>query len=315
MKLVRILVVEDLVEWLDRLCFFVKTAVPNSDLKTAATFPLALQALTGEHWDLLVTDVGLPPDDGYVLGKLLVGRAKELRVPCVVVSGTDKVTKADVRDILIDYDARNFFTKDELLTTHKQLEFQNMVRECTNSTILIAVAEGLESPSMREREITIGIRSERLYLSSAGLGDFLIPEGPMTNAFLFFARNVCDAVPTKIVKHEVLNEVVGEVRDQKASQPLRNAINKLNQMFTKWVGLETKTRWIIRGMGESGYCLNSKDIEWKIDKELRKHLIGGRTLYDVLVDPHKMATNTPDREHRLPARARRPQIDTENDSN
>src|SRR5207248_621831 len=156
------------------------------------------------RWNLLVTDIGFPPDTGSVLGMRLVHLAKEREVPCIVVSGTESVTKKHVVDMLLrpDYQARYFFTKQELQSSpDMQWQFEDLVRkEATKKATNVpnssgpqpllraapsgSVGGGLDPPSRRARKVTVGIRVGCVYLSSENLPTLLIPSGLLTKVFL-----------------------------------------------------------------------------------------------------------------------------------
>jgi len=304
MSAVQVLLVEDNPTWQAILATYIQLALPGCDLQSATNFQEATAALAQGDWDLLVTDIGLPPDSGHVLGIQLVDRAKARKVPCIVVSGTEAVTRQLVRDMLRDYKARDFFSKEELeARPDRQLQFQEVVRQCTTASPSGA-SDSTASPGSPGRQVAIGIRAQSLYLRSDGLANLVISSGLSEKLFILFANNVSEGLPAKVVKNTVLNEIVKMPTTASASQLLRNTIKQLNDLFRDWAHLG-KTRWIMRGHAEHGYCLNTKDVQWDVEKELRRHLHGGRTLWDVLVDPRKMAANTPDREGCLPSFPRR----------
>jgi len=117
MAILKVLVVEDHEDWQEILAAYVDQAMQNSSnvchTRVVNTFTNAWTMLNEEGpWDLLVTDIGLGAvRPGQNLGKRLVERARYLHVPSIVVSGTPGLTKQEVRDILLEYQAADFFDK------------------------------------------------------------------------------------------------------------------------------------------------------------------------------------------------------------
>jgi CheY-like chemotaxis protein len=325
MKNARVLLVEDSELWQAILQTHISMALPDSGPPAvASTFQEGDRALRQGGWDLVVTDIGLPPDAGHVLGMQLVSRAKEAEVPCIVVSGTEAVTKQLVRDLLVgeDYRARDFFSKEELRASPAmQRRFQELIRaiaaaaEAARSgppgvedpgpeTTTPAAGEGGAAPP-GPLGVTIGIRDACLYLGAEGRENLPIPKGPAERVFLFFARNVSTGLPAKVVENRVLNAAVGAGAGDSADPFLRKAVNQLNDRLRRWAGLPADRRWIVKGSGEHGYCLNTTDIRWDLTKELRGGLRDDESIYYLLADPRKLQQNTPDRGQDLPARPRR----------
>src|SRR4051794_32488700 len=103
MKTARVLLVEDNELWQTILRTQINLALPEAEPpRIVGTFQDGARELQQGGWDLVVTDIGLPPATGIVLGMQLVNLAKEVKVPCIVVSGTMAVTKAHVRQMLRD---------------------------------------------------------------------------------------------------------------------------------------------------------------------------------------------------------------------
>jgi hypothetical protein len=125
----RVLVVENSDDWQGILSSEIGQALPGSELSVAGTFQDGVRQLSGGGWDLIVTDIGLPPSEGIDLGMLFVRLAKKENVPCIVVSGTAPLTRQNVRDLLVGelYMARDFFDKDEFDAREKR-RFQDAVR-------------------------------------------------------------------------------------------------------------------------------------------------------------------------------------------
>lgn len=306
MRIARILLVEDKLIWQDILRIHIKRVLPDSDLRVVGTFQEAADELEQGEWDLLVTDLGLPPDSKSVLGMLLVGIAKKVEVPCIVVSETKAVTREHVRDLFSEnYKARDYFGKDELQKLpEKQREFQNLIRQ------IVEVSP--DSPRATTlRNVLIGVSKSTIFLRSDGLkGNLPIPEGQLTKLFVFFVENVAVGLPAKVVKNTVLNQAVGCPEDTSANPFLRDAVFDLNAKFRKWAEVSKDQRWI--RSGEHGYRLNTSDVKWELTPEAERYLRGGKSVWDLLVDPHDLQEKTANRDQRLPAHPkRRPPADRE----
>ena len=298
----RVLLVEDNTTWQTILETYIRMALPDSDLHVVATFQQGFNELNGRGWDLLVTDIGLPPDVGHVLGMQLVAIARKVKFPCIVVSGTESVTKQHVRDLLLgkDYQARDFFSKEELQSSpDKQRQFQELVRRSTVSR------PGVPVPPGPSRKVRIGIRDDCLYLGADGLENLPIPKGIPERVFVFFVQNVATGLPAKVVPNEVLNQAVGAGQEDVAEPFLHKTIKQLNDRFRSWAHLPDDQRWVVKGSGEHGYCLSTTDVEWELAKELADRLRETESIYYLLVDPHRLQGNTPNRDQRLPARPSR----------
>ncbi|MET0390566.1 MAG: response regulator [Polyangiales bacterium] len=59
----------------------------------------ALDALAREHFDLLISDIGMPEVDGYSLIRAVRSRAEGIRIPAVAL--TAYVRKEDCRQVLL----------------------------------------------------------------------------------------------------------------------------------------------------------------------------------------------------------------------
>jgi CheY-like chemotaxis protein len=342
----RVLLVEDSEVWQAILQMHISEALAGSaPAQVVGTFQDGARALRQEEWDLIVTDIGLPPDAGHVLGMQLVNLAKEAAVPCIVVSGTEAVTKQLVRDLLVgeDYRARDFFSKEELRSSPAiQRRFQSLIRAITAeegkagpvpsegqeqgpaATLRLSpepagganTASGQEQAATPQpRKVFIGILNACLYLGSEGLENLPIPKGPAEQAFLFFAQNVAAGLPAKVVNNSVLNKAVGAKGEDSADPFLRKTISQLNDRLRRWGPLREDRRWIIKGKGEHGYCLNTTDVQWEILKELKDSLRDAGSIYYLLIDPHKLQGNTPSKGQRLPAQSARPKRAVEDDEN
>src|SRR5689334_19177076 len=117
-----VLLVEDNPTWQEILRIHIDLALPGSDLRVVGTFQDGERELREGEWDVLVADIGLPPDADCVLGMQLVRLARAKGVPCVVVSGTSAVTKIHVRNLLLgsQYGARDYFQKEVFRSTPEE---------------------------------------------------------------------------------------------------------------------------------------------------------------------------------------------------
>jgi CheY-like chemotaxis protein len=130
MAVLKVLLVEDHQEWQDILLERLNRALQDagrandSKIRVVAKFEEAWEALNEEGpWHLLVTDIdlGSSPEAKQKLGKQLAQYASDLQVPTIVVSGTEVLTRQEVRDLLMKYGAIDFFSKpdfdrDEFIT-------------------------------------------------------------------------------------------------------------------------------------------------------------------------------------------------------
>lgn len=129
MSEIQILLVENHRKWQEILAMHIHQALPSADVVIAARFQEANVQLAQGEWRLLVTDIGLPPDNEHVLGMQLVKLAREMNVPCIVVSGTEAMTNQLVADATTKYNAR-FFSKQQLSSDpNRQTEFQQQIRD------------------------------------------------------------------------------------------------------------------------------------------------------------------------------------------
>src|SRR5690349_6141961 len=114
----KILVVEDDIAWQKILQEDIKIALDGIDrtyeLIILKTFQEALEVLNKQGpWHLLIADIGLPPTQREKLGMRLAERANHLRIPCIVVSGMDKLTTWNVRNLIRKYKVYDFFSKPD----------------------------------------------------------------------------------------------------------------------------------------------------------------------------------------------------------
>src|SRR5436853_3451408 len=112
----KILIVEDDIAWQNILQEDVKLALDGIDrtyeLMVLKTFQEALEVLNKQDpWHLLIIDIGLPPTQREKLGMRLAERANHLHMPCIVVSGMDKLTTWNVRNLIRKYKVHDFFSK------------------------------------------------------------------------------------------------------------------------------------------------------------------------------------------------------------
>jgi hypothetical protein len=335
----RVLLVEDNELWQTILQTHIGLALPDSDPPfVVGTFQDGDRALRQGGWDLVVTDIGLPPDSGHILGMQLVSLAQEVGVPCIVVSDTQSVTKQLVRDLLVgkNYRARDYFGKDELRKSPDiQRRFHDLIREIVSrerdrpegeadrgaSPAAPSSAPPRGATAGREADaapaplrVSVGIRDGSFYLSSEGRANLPIPRGPAEKVFIFFARNVSAGLPAKVVENRILNASLGAKAEDTADQGLRKTIKQLNDRLRDWAALSEGRRWIVKGLGEHGYHLNATDVHWDLTRELRDEMRGDETkLFYLLTDPRTLQENTPNRDERLPARPVRPKRPSEDE--
>ena len=126
----KILVVEDESPWQKIVQDNIIIALENMkheeyDIKLIETFEQAYQSLEEGSWDLLITDIGLGKSEAQKLGKQLVKLAHNRSVPAIVVSGTEYLNRAEVRELLKKLGAYDFFYKGDF----DYDEFINKVQE------------------------------------------------------------------------------------------------------------------------------------------------------------------------------------------
>jgi DNA-binding response OmpR family regulator len=114
----RILLVEDGPSWQKILRSKTQAALdqmgsPEPHIQVMDSFEAAYELLERETWDLLVTDIGLGNSliAPQKLGIQLIELAKQAQTPAIAVSGTSHLTNQNVRDLLIESGAADFFTK------------------------------------------------------------------------------------------------------------------------------------------------------------------------------------------------------------
>jgi hypothetical protein len=344
MRAIKVLIVEDSGPWHLIHQIHLKQALPDSEPPIIENdFVKGNDALRGGHWSLLIADIGLPPDSKHVLGMQLVGTAREVKVPCIVVSGTRQVTRELVRDLTDpegDYRVRGFFTKKELeRSTEKQRKFQDLVRKIVGSDNSAhplplpptqsagAVAQPPPPPPPSSLRVTIGFIDTCYYIESGNLPQLLIEDPLREKIFLFIVRNLHMKVPTKVIPNTVLNKLVCEPEAETASQPLRTAINHLNDWLFDWAKVpkkqrSTDRRWILGGgKREHGYRLNTIDVQWDLSEDVEDFLQRGKSPWDLVTDritrenksvragpAGSSIEQTPaDKDQRLPAQPKRKQ--------
>lgn len=119
------------------------------------SFADAYSQLSQNHWDLLVTDVGLgnPREESMRLGIQLIELARDRQIPAIAVSGSGEVTTQDVRNILVQYQASDFFSKQGFNT----VDFINRVKQLLLNRhglgfpikILFLGANPIDTPQLR----------------------------------------------------------------------------------------------------------------------------------------------------------------------
>ena len=112
--------VEDTQSWQKILDGKIRNAVQNMgnidcDIKIIDNFDEAYTTLKEGSWDLLVTDISLSDSEQEQkkLGQELVELAYNKNVPAITVSGSETLTNEDVRDLLLEYKAYDFFSKNK----------------------------------------------------------------------------------------------------------------------------------------------------------------------------------------------------------
>ncbi|GEM_PF-6000829 len=119
MNKLRVLLVEDEPNWQNILEDKIRSALEGihhspEAIKVVKTFAEAYQSLQENHWNLLVTDIGLKDSSisrRQKLGIQLVELASKQKIPVIVVSGTPVVNTQDVRNLLKEYNASDYFKK------------------------------------------------------------------------------------------------------------------------------------------------------------------------------------------------------------
>jgi hypothetical protein len=126
-----------------------------------------------------------------------------------------------------------------------------------------------------------------------------------------FARKVAQGVCSEVVEHVVLNEWAGktDVGPRRASDPVRKAINRLNDTMAKWATAPDGQPWLASRKGH-GYQLN-ESVKWSIASQPLKSKLKRKSasVNSISTDGRTLQGNTPDKSHRLPAsplRVRKP---------
>jgi len=81
----RALVVDDMLDVTEMLSVLLTHA--GYDVETAASAPAALAAATSSHFDLVISDIGMPDMNGYELAQALRALPDYREVPLVAVTG------------------------------------------------------------------------------------------------------------------------------------------------------------------------------------------------------------------------------------
>ena len=81
----RALVVDDMLDVTEMLSVLLTHA--GYDVETAASAPAALAAATSSHFDLVISDIGMPDMNGYELAQALRALPDYRDVPLVAVTG------------------------------------------------------------------------------------------------------------------------------------------------------------------------------------------------------------------------------------
>jgi hypothetical protein len=223
------------------------------------------------------------------LGIRLARQAQEKEIPYLVVSGSKVVRTDDVRDLIVEYGAIDYFNKDRFDTKR----FHAHIR-----TILFPAASA--GPAEREaaaqpRAITIGFGEEAFLLRSDG-AEVYVPR-KLTALFACVARKVGNEAPGEEVALPELNEAVGENDSPGvASNRLRKAVNALNDHILRGLGTPPEGgSWVLSSRG-CGYSLTTYWVRWVIERSSREKGLGrsSQSVYHLLIDPMKFQANTPD---------------------
>jgi PAS domain S-box-containing protein len=124
--MIRVLHVDDEVEFLDLVSFFLKRE-GDFEIDTTTTAESALEKMQSENYDAVVVDYGLPGMDGIELLKIL--RAKGLRIPFVLFTGKGKEETA-VQALNCGAD---FYLQKGASTQLQFTELANMLRKSVQS--------------------------------------------------------------------------------------------------------------------------------------------------------------------------------------
>jgi nucleoside phosphorylase/CheY-like chemotaxis protein len=133
MKAFKILIVEDDYSWQialkNKLNHFTSNGFDNLDIKFIETFDEADQVLKEGSWNLLITDIGLPPNIRQKLGIHLTELARDLQVPTIVNSATEETTRQDVNYLITEQKILGFFSKEEFDRQKFNEIVQNLLNE------------------------------------------------------------------------------------------------------------------------------------------------------------------------------------------
>ncbi len=135
----KVLLVEDDSDWQDILEGKIRTALrnighPQDIIQIVRTFDEASKAFRDSDWHLLITDIGLGDSSlsrRQKLGIHLVELAYARQIPAIAVSGTPVVNTQDVRDLLMEYKASDFFSKSDFDSKN----FINKVQDILNNEL------------------------------------------------------------------------------------------------------------------------------------------------------------------------------------
>lgn len=130
MKKYSVLIAEDSPDWQDLISQAVKSAVDGhaeASITIISDYLTANEALD-KHWDLLITDLGFgnSTQSLMVMGKHLIEKANNSRIPVIAISGTP-ATPQVVRDILIECKAVDFFSKANFLSKAFALKIRSVL--------------------------------------------------------------------------------------------------------------------------------------------------------------------------------------------
>lgn len=163
----KVLLVEDEEPWISFLVDDIKECLKDIGftgtecLRVITNFSEASSVLKNEgQWDLLITDIELPPFLPEKLGKTLVEQAYRLQVPTIVVSG--KCMGDEVRDFIKINKVYDFFSKGTY--TVKKHEFFQAIQQ-----ILQQIHNGI--PKMNYIDFQVTVDANDKICASSDQGD------------------------------------------------------------------------------------------------------------------------------------------------
>ncbi|NEZ63002.1 response regulator [Leptolyngbyaceae cyanobacterium CCMR0082] len=120
MNVFHILIVEDHEDWQTILEDYTREAVEGINhidymIRTYEAFNTSYKALDEQPWDLVVTDIALGGsfESHQKLGLEIVRKASGKNIPVIAVSGTPIVNTTEVRNLLKEHGASDYFSKSK----------------------------------------------------------------------------------------------------------------------------------------------------------------------------------------------------------